>query len=45
LSVIERLPVLRPVLVGANLTAIVQLEPAARLLVFVQVVVPVLIAN
>jgi hypothetical protein len=45
LSVIERLPVLSPVLVGANLTAIVQLDPAARLLELVQVVVAELIEN
>ena len=45
LSVIERLPVLWPVAVGVNLTAIVQLEPADKLLVLLQVVVAVLIAN
>jgi hypothetical protein len=45
LSVIDRVPVLRPVLVGANLTPIVQLDPAAKLLVLVQLVVAALIEN
>jgi hypothetical protein len=45
LSRIESVPVLRPVLVGANLTPITQLEPAAKLLELVQVVVGVLIEN